>query len=82
GASQGAHMGHIHEGTCASPGSAMAPLEEVTVDSAGGSAEMTTEVRISADSIMDGHHLIAYHASGAPDHGPVVACGEIPARGM
>lgn len=82
GASEGPHMGHIHQGTCDNLGSVMAPLEEVNVVTPGGPADMTTEVRFGADAIMDGNHVIAYHQSGAPDHGPSIACGAIPQRAM
>lgn len=66
------HPGHIHQGTCAAPGSVVAPLSEITAD-ASGSGTMTTTVDVSADAATAGNHLIQYHGAG----GAPIACGEL-----
>lgn len=75
---EGAHAGHIHEGTCAAPGAPVAPLQEVTAG-ADGTGMITSTVEIDAATVTDGNHLIAYHERGAPDPGSPIVCGEIPA---
>ena len=82
GAAAGPHAGHIHNGSCASLASVVVPLDEITVGNPPAPASMTTTVAVVTDSITDGRHAIAYHESGAPNHGPAIACGDIPARGM
>lgn len=74
-----AHAGHIHEGSCASPGAVVAPLPDITADANGGGMA-TASVEIPADSLMDGQHVIAYHKTNGSDHGPTITCGAIPAK--
>lgn len=66
------HAGHIHQGTCAAPGSVVVPLSEVTAD-ASGSGTMTTTAAIAADSATAGQHVVVYHGEG----GTPIVCGEI-----
>lgn len=76
-----AHAGHIHQGTCDSPGSVVAPLQEITAG-ADGAGSMTTTVQVPMNTVMNGQHIIAYHERGGEDHGPPVVCGSIPAHQM
>lgn len=75
----GVHQGHIHQGTCAALGSVVVPLEPVTT--AGGTGNATSNVAVDAMSVMDGQHVIGYHAAGGQPGAPV-ACGEIPGHTM
>lgn len=72
------HAGHIHSGTCASPGPAVAPLPEATAD-AGGMAMVNGTASRALSEVANGSHLIAYHQNAGEDHGPTIVCGEIPA---
>jgi hypothetical protein len=75
GAEPGTHQGHIHLGTCAQPGSAVVPLEPVTVG-ADGSGESTTTIEQRVATLADGQHIVAYHEAGGTPGAPV-ACVEI-----
>lgn len=66
------HPGHIHQGTCAAPGSVVAPLQDITAD-ATGAGTMTTTVPVAADSVTMGQHIVAYHGEG----GAPIVCGEV-----
>lgn len=69
----GAYPSHIHQGTCASPGAVVQPLNDVQADSAGvGSA--TTTVAMSV--LQQGQHLVMVHRKD----GTMASCGEIPAN--
>jgi hypothetical protein len=68
------HPGHIHRGSCASIGSVVEPLEPITTD-ATGSGSMTTDLAISRDALLDGGHVVVYHAAG----GAPAACAGMPA---
>ena len=76
-----AHAGHIHQGTCDSPGSVVAPLQEVNAD-ATGAGSATSTVQVPLNTVMNGQHIIAYHERGGEDHGAPVVCGSIPAHQM
>jgi hypothetical protein len=70
------HKGHIHTGTCDSPGEVVTPLEDITIgDDGEGSSE--NEVEVSMQTLAAGPHIVAYHeANGAP--GAPVVCAAIP----
>lgn len=70
------HPGHIHQGTCDPLGEAVIPLESVTTQ--GGTGTSTSTVNIQPSTVMNGQHVINYHA---PDGTPV-ACGSIPQHSM
>jgi hypothetical protein len=80
GAGEGVHQGHIHAGTCAQPGSPVTPLEPVTTD-ATGSGQATSTVDIPASTVMNGQHIVMYHAAGGSP-GAAIACAAIPAHQM
>lgn len=71
------HQGHIHMGTCESPGEVVVALEPITIgDDGTGEAEST--VAVAPMTAMDGQHIVAYHgADGAP-----VTCAAIPQHAM
>lgn len=71
------HKGHIHTGTCSALGAPVAPLADVTI---GGNreGEAETTVQLPMMTVMDGQHIVAYHAA---DGTPVV-CTAIPAHTM
>lgn len=76
----GAHMGHIHQGTCDNLGSVVVPLETVDVmDGAPGTS--TSTVDIPAETVMNGQHVVAYHVAGGEPGQPVV-CANIPMHAM
>lgn len=76
----GTHQGHIHSGTCESIGAPVFPLEPVIADSSGAGMS-TTQVGAQPMTLMDGRHLIAFHAADGEPGEPVV-CGEIPMMEM
>lgn len=76
----GAHAGHVHQGTCDSLGSAVAPLPVVTAD-ASGTGSATETVAIPTATLMDGRHVVAYHEAGGSPGAPVV-CGAVPGHAM
>lgn len=78
GLTQGEHPGHIHQGTCASPGSVVTPLQPITAG-ADGTGSMTTTVELDPTTVRDGQHIILYHPVGG---GPPIVCGEIPQHAM
>lgn len=71
------HPGHIHSGTCEALGGAVQPLDPIATDGTG-TGSMTTNVDLSAMTIMDGQHIIVYHGTG----GRPIACANIPAHTM
>ena len=71
------HMAHIHAGTCANIGQAVAPLEAIATVSARGSS--TTLLGQDIHTIADGNHVIAAHAAGG-NPGQPIACVPIPAH--
>jgi hypothetical protein len=71
------HPGHIHSGTCANVGGVVQALEPITTG-ADGAGTMTTQVDLAPMSVMDGQHVVVYHAAG----GQPATCGEIPAHRM
>jgi len=78
GAGTGTHPGHIHSGTCDSLGPVVAPLESVTL--ANGTGTSSSTVKVPLATVMNGQHVVNFHAgSGADPMAPVV-CGAIPAQ--
>ena len=78
---EGAHAGHIHQGTCEAPGSPVAPLQEVTAGQ-DGAGTITSIAEVDPMSVMDGNHIVAYHERGAPNPGAPIVCGQIPGHQM
>lgn len=78
GAEEGIHHGHVHRGTCAEPGAALAPLQSIDTG-ADGSGESITTVDIPFATLTDGSHVVVYHeANGTP--GAPIVCAAIPAQ--
>jgi len=73
------HSGHIHSGTCDAPGAVVVPLQDVTLANGTGSSSSTIEVPLA--TVMNGQHIVAYHAGSGADAGAPVVCGQIPAAG-
>ena len=71
-----AHAGHIHQGTCASLGSVVVPLPEITAD-ANGTGTATGSATVQTSTLHSGQHVISYHQSGSANPGAPIACGEI-----
>lgn len=74
------HKGHIHSGTCDSPGAAVAPLQDITIGS-NGEGESESDVEVPMATLMDGQHIVAYHEANADPGAPVV-CAAIPGHQM
>ncbi|HEX6370312.1 MAG TPA: hypothetical protein VF006_15435 [Longimicrobium sp.] len=72
------HSGHIHTGTCDAPGAVVVPLQDVTLANGAGSSSTTIEVPLA--TVMNGQHIVAYHAGSGADAGAPVVCGQIPAQ--
>jgi hypothetical protein len=72
------HSGHIHTGTCDAPGSVVVPLQDVTLANGTGSSSSTIEVPLA--TVMNGQHIVAYHAGSGESAGAPVVCGQIPAQ--
>lgn len=72
------HSGHIHQGTCDSPGQVVVPLQDVTLANGTGSSSSTINVPLA--TVMNGQHIVAYHASSGDNPGAPVVCGQIPAQ--
>jgi hypothetical protein len=71
------HSGHIHTGTCDAPGPVVVPLQDVTLANGTGSSSSTIQVPLA--TVMNGQHIVAYHASSGENPGAPVVCGTIPA---
>ncbi len=71
------HSGHIHTGTCDAPGDVVVPLQDVTLANGTGSSSSTIQVPMA--TVMNGQHIVAYHASSGDNPGAPVVCGTIPA---
>lgn len=78
GATEGVHQGMIHAGTCDAPGEVVAQLQPITVD-ATGNGETTSEVSVPLNTVMNGGHIVVYHAAGG-EPGQPVACASIPSQ--
>jgi hypothetical protein len=74
------HQGHVHEGTCDSPGAVVQALDPITLDGSGNGS-MTRTVQIDSNTVMNGRHIIAYHEAGGNPGAPIV-CGAIPMHSM
>ncbi|WP_420125989.1 hypothetical protein [Longimicrobium sp.] len=72
------HSGHIHQGTCDAPGEVVVPLQDVTLSNGAGSSSTTIQVPLA--TVMNGQHIVAYHASSGDNPGAPVVCGQIPAQ--
>lgn len=80
-ASEGAHAGHVHRGTCASLGDPVHELPTLTLDlPAGGRVVEETLIPIPPATLANGQHAIAYHqhGGGPGEHGPAIVCGNVP----
>lgn len=74
------HKGHIHAGTCDSPGEVVAPLQDITIGT-NGEGESESDVEVASMTLMDGQHIVAYHEANAEPGTPVV-CAAIPGHEM
>jgi hypothetical protein len=77
GGQAGQKSGHIHTGTCDNIGPVAFPLEPVNAQQGGTS---TSTINATAEQLMDGQHVIAYHEAGG-NPGRPVTCGEIRGHG-
>lgn len=78
GQGNGPRSGHIHQGTCDSPGQVVAPLQDVTL--ANGTGNSTTTVPVAYADVVNGQHIVAYHTGAGDNPGPPAVCGQIPAQ--
>ena len=69
------HVAHIHTGTCGSPGPIVAPLGVVTA-TGQTFAPLTKTVNILSNTLMDGQHIIAAHAT-EDESSATIACAPI-----
>lgn len=77
-AANGVHQGHIHTGTCDSPGASVIALQPVTVGADGiGRSEST--VAVPPATAMNGQHIVVFHEANGQPGAPVV-CAAIPAH--
>ena len=72
------HSGHIHKGTCDSPGEVVAPLQDITLANDTGSSTSTVPAPLA--TVMNGEHIVAYHQGQGASAGAPVVCGQIPAQ--
>ena len=79
GPGSGAHPGHIHAGTCDNLGAVVAPLQ--AVERANGNGTSTSTVEVPLATVMNGQHVVNYHAGTGANPMAPVACGQIPAQG-
>lgn len=72
------HKGHVHSGTCSSIGGVVAPLDDIRIGGDGsGSAE--SKLQLPMATVMNGQHVVAYHAAGGTPGAPAV-CAAVPAH--
>jgi hypothetical protein len=74
----GTHPGHIHSGTCDNLGPVVAPLESVTM--ANGTGTSTSTVKVPLATVMNGQHVVNFHAGAGENPMAPVVCGPIPAQ--
>ena len=79
GTGSGSHPGHIHAGTCENLGAVVAPLQ--AVERANGNGTSTSTVSVPLATVMNGQHVVNYHAGSGDNPMAPVACGQIPAQG-
>jgi hypothetical protein len=79
GPGSGAHPGHIHAGTCENLGAVVAPLQTVERANGNGTSNKTIEVPIA--TVMNGQHVVNFHAGAGDNPMAPVACAQIPAQG-
>lgn len=79
GAGSGTHPGHIHSGTCDNLGPVVVPLESVTM--ANGSGTSSSTVKVPLATVMNGQHVVNFHAGSGDNPMAPVVCGAIPAQG-
>ena len=79
GPGSGAHPGHIHAGTCENLGAVVAPLQ--SVERANGNGTSTSTVDVPLATVMNGQHVVNYHAGTGDNPMAPVACAQIPAQG-
>lgn len=72
------HSGHIHQGTCDSPGQVVQPLQDVTL--ANGTGSSTSTISVPLATVMNGQHIVAYHQGQGASAGTPVVCGQIPTQ--
>jgi hypothetical protein len=77
----GVHRGYVYGGRCDSHDRRTPALErlEPIVGDAAGAGEALSTVELPARELLDGRHIIVYHAPGGSPGVPV-ACAQIPAR--
>ena len=79
GAGSGTHPGHIHAGTCDNLGAVVVPLQ--SVERANGAGTSTSTVEVPIATVMNGQHVVNFHAGAGDNPMAPVACGAIPAQG-
>ncbi len=78
GPGSGTHPGHIHSGTCDNLGPVVVPLESVTL--ANGTGTSTSTVKVPLATVMNGQHVVNFHAGSGENPMTPVVCGAIPAQ--
>jgi hypothetical protein len=79
GSGSGAHPGHIHSGTCENLGAVVAPLQAVERTNGNGTSTSTVDVPLA--TVMNGQHVVNFHAGAGDNPMAPVACAQIPAQG-
>ncbi|MBW3655679.1 MAG: hypothetical protein KY444_06205 [Gemmatimonadetes bacterium] len=79
GPGSGTHPGHIHSGTCDNLGPVVMPLQ--AVERANGNGTSTSTVEVPIATVMNGQHVVNYHAGTGANPMAPVSCGQIPAQG-
>lgn len=78
GTGSGSHPGHIHSGTCENLGAVVAPLQ--AVERANGNGTSTSTVEVPIATVMNGQHVVNFHAGAGDNPMAPVACAQIPAQ--
>ena len=78
GPGSGTHPGHVHSGTCDNLGPVVVPLESVTM--ASGTGTSTSTLKVPMATVMNGQHVVNFHAGSGDNPMAPVSCGAIPAQ--
>lgn len=79
GPGSGTHPGHIHSGTCENLGAVVVPLQSVTL--ANGTGTSTSTAKVPLATVMNGQHVVNFHAGSGENPMAPVVCGPIAMQG-
>ena len=79
GQGSGTHPGHVHAGTCDNLGAVVVPLQSVTL--ANGTGTSTSTAKVPLATVMNGQHVVNFHAGSGADPMQPVVCGPIAMQG-